>query len=73
VRGPTDLGRLLEVPPLAQLPVMITAEDRRRARRARQVTLIATGASVVVLALVLHLFVRPLDIVWLQVLHRFGA
>lgn len=73
VRGPTDLGRLLEVPPLAQLPVMITAEDRRRARRARQVTLLATGASVVVLALVLHLFVRPLDIVWLQVLHRFGA
>lgn len=73
VRGPADLGRLLEVPPLAQLPVMITAEDRRRARRARHFTLIASAASVVVIALVLHLFVRPLDVVWLQVLRRFGA
>jgi hypothetical protein len=73
VRGAVDLTRLLEVPPLAQLPVMVTADDRRRLDRRLRWWLTGAGLSVVTAALLAHLLWRPLDLVWLQVLRRFGA
>jgi uncharacterized protein involved in exopolysaccharide biosynthesis len=73
VRGPGDLQRLLEVPPLALLPRIVTPEERRRARR-RAVWIVAGVAGGMVLALLaLHVLWRPLDMLWLQVLRRMGA
>jgi polysaccharide biosynthesis transport protein len=72
IRGINDVRRLLTVPPLAAIPVIVTAAEARRRRRVAiyswqgaLVTLVAVGAAV-------HFLVRPLDVVWLGLLHRFG-
>jgi uncharacterized protein involved in exopolysaccharide biosynthesis len=73
VRGPNDIRQLLQVPALASIPVIVTAEDRVRLKR---ITRYSWGAGVIVvilLAVTVHLFVRPLDVVWLSVLRRFGV
>jgi uncharacterized protein involved in exopolysaccharide biosynthesis len=73
VRGPSDIRALLQVPALASIPVIVTSEDRARRRRWMRYSW-AGGAAVVVLAAVtIHVFVRPLDIVWLSLVRRFGV
>jgi succinoglycan biosynthesis transport protein ExoP len=73
VRGPSDIRALLQVPALASIPVIVTSEDRARRRRWMHYSW-AGGAAVVVLAAVtIHVFVRPLDIVWLSLVRRFGV
>lgn len=73
VRGAGDLLRVLDVPPLAQLPVMLTADDLARARRRLQWSVAGAVGSIVGIALLVHLLWRPLDVVWLQIVRRFGA
>jgi succinoglycan biosynthesis transport protein ExoP len=72
VRGPSDIRQLLEVPALASIPIIVTAADRKR----RQLFVRyswggGVGAMVLAVAMV-HVFVRPLDIVWQGLLRRFG-
>jgi uncharacterized protein involved in exopolysaccharide biosynthesis len=73
VRGPGDIRRLLQVPALASIPVIVTA--RERARRRRNINLSLGGSVAVLIAAVaaVHFLVRPLDVVWLSLLRRFGA
>jgi uncharacterized protein involved in exopolysaccharide biosynthesis len=73
VRGPGDIRQLLQMPALASIPIIITAADRERRKR---LLLFSYGSAAAVLTLVVlsvHLFVRPLDVVWLSLLRRFGA
>ncbi len=73
VRGAADVRRLLQVPPLASIPVIVTAADRAAHRRRRRWSL-AAGIATVVLALgFVQWFVRPLDVVWSTLLRRLGA
>jgi hypothetical protein len=73
VRGPSDIRALLQVPALASIPVIVTSEDRARRKRWRRYSW-AGGVAVVILAAVtVHVFVRPLDIVWLSLARRFGV
>jgi uncharacterized protein involved in exopolysaccharide biosynthesis len=72
VRGVQDMRRLLSVPPLAAIPVMITRAEIRKRRRVVRYSWLGTVVGASALALVVHLFVRPLDVVWLSLLHRFG-
>ena len=72
IRGINDVRRLLSVPPLAAIPNIVTPSEARRQRRVTRyswqgavIVLIGVGAAV-------HFLVRPLDIVWLGLLHRFG-
>jgi hypothetical protein len=73
VRGPSDIRQLLRVPALASIPVILTADDRARRKRFRWYSwgggLIALAVSIVGV----HLFVRPLDVLWLSLLRRFGV
>jgi uncharacterized protein involved in exopolysaccharide biosynthesis len=72
VRGRSDLEELLASPPLAMIPVMLTDQDRARLRRVR-VGVLAGGVTSFVIALTLiHLFYRPLDVLWSVVLRRMG-
>jgi polysaccharide biosynthesis transport protein len=73
VRGPSDIRLMLQVPALASIPVIVTAADRVRRKR---IIGFSWGGSVAVLllaAVALHLFVRPLDVVWVTLLRRFGV
>jgi succinoglycan biosynthesis transport protein ExoP len=72
VRGFRDVRQLLSVPPLAAIPTIVTAaEHRARSRRARyswagSFAILIAGVSIV------HLFVRPLDVLWIALTRRFG-
>jgi hypothetical protein len=72
VRGVQDMRRLLNVPPLAAIPVIITRADRRRHLRIVGGSWLGATTSLVTAAVLVHLFVRPLDVMWLSLLHRFG-
>jgi succinoglycan biosynthesis transport protein ExoP len=73
VRGPGDLRRLLRVPALASIPIILTTQDHARRRR---IVRYSWGGGVVGMLLIvaaIHLFVRPLDVLWVMVLRRFGV
>ncbi len=72
VRGVRDVRALLNVPPLAAIPLIVTQAEARRHKRAVGITWLGAAASLVVLATTVHLLVRPLDVVWIGLLHRFG-
>jgi uncharacterized protein involved in exopolysaccharide biosynthesis len=72
VRGPGDIRQLLEVPALASIPTIVTAGDRRRRKRMIGYSWGGTVGAMLAALVVVHVFVRPLDIVWLNLLRRFG-
>ncbi|HKR46485.1 MAG TPA: hypothetical protein VJU59_43630 [Paraburkholderia sp.] len=73
VRSRRDLENLLTVPPLAVVPWMDTPQDRKR--RVQRHRLAASGAvtSVLLGALMIHLFYRPLDVLWHVAMRKFGG
>jgi polysaccharide biosynthesis transport protein len=72
VRGANDVRRLLSVPPLAAIPVIVTAAEERKRRRINRYSWQGVLLALVAVGVSVHFFVRPLDIVWLSLLHRFG-
>jgi polysaccharide biosynthesis transport protein len=73
VRNRRDLESLLQVPPLAVLPRIVTQAEMYAQRR-RQVTTLFGAIGVMVVALVLtQLFYRPLDVLWAVALRKLGG
>jgi len=70
VKSRGELEALLEVPPLAVLPMMETRADRARQRRRRWLTLAATTGACTVALLLTHWLYRPLDVLWDSALRR---
>jgi len=73
VRGPSDIRNLLQVPALGSIPIIVTGADRERRKR---VALLSWTGCILVMAVIVisvHLFVRPLDVVWLTLWQRFGV
>jgi uncharacterized protein involved in exopolysaccharide biosynthesis len=73
VRGPADIRQLLQIPALGSIPVIITASDRSRHKRFLLFSSSGGVAALVLIVLCVHFFVRPLDVVWLGLWHRFGV
>jgi hypothetical protein len=73
VRGPADFDRLLGMIPLGIIPAIDTDEDRRQRGRRRIRFVTATAVVVVTAAVLVHMFVRPLDVLWLSALRRLGV
>ena len=72
IRGRRDVIDLLEAPPLAAVPRIITRADRRTAARRRWLAILATAAGCVVGVVLTHLFYRPLDVLWFTALRHLG-
>ena len=72
VRGPSDIRQLLEVPALASIPIIVTAADRKRRQLFVRYSWGGGVGAMVLAVTMVHLFVRPLDIVWQSLLRRFG-
>jgi len=73
IRGPVDIRMMLRVPALASIPVIVNAADRRRRRRVLQYSWGGGFAGMVTLILGVHLFIKPLDVLWASLLRRFGV
>jgi uncharacterized protein involved in exopolysaccharide biosynthesis len=72
VRGVRDMRALLRVPPLAAIPLIVTRAEAARHRSKVRYSWLGAVASLIVLGVIVHFFVRPLDVVWLGLAHRFG-
>ena len=72
IRGINDVRRLLSVPPLAAIPVIVTRSDAARQRRVMRYSWQGAIVALLLGAAAVHFLVRPLDIVWLGLLQRFG-
>jgi polysaccharide biosynthesis transport protein len=73
VRGPSDIRQLLQVPALASIPNIVTREDRAKRRQMVRYSWAGSVAFALLMAVAVHLFVVPLDVVWLSLLRRLGA
>ena len=72
VRGVRDMRALLSVPPLAAIPVIVTRADTRKHRRFVAFSWMGSVAGLLALTSGVHFYVRPLDVMWISLLHRFG-
>jgi uncharacterized protein involved in exopolysaccharide biosynthesis len=73
VRGVQDIRALLSVPPLAAVPLILTQAEKRRHRRLVRYSWQGAIVSVIALGFIVHFLVRPLDVVWISLLRRFGV
>jgi succinoglycan biosynthesis transport protein ExoP len=73
VRGPNDIRLLLQVPALASIPVIVTSQDRLRRKKIIRYSWGGGLCAMMLVMMSIHLFVRPLDVVWLSLLRRFGG
>lgn len=70
VRGARELQLLLEVAPLAVIPELLTSEELRRQRRQRVYAAAGLVGGFAVALLLIHLFYRPLDVIWAVALRK---
>ena len=75
IRSRGDIQRLFNAPPLAVIPYIENSSDAKRHDRNRQRVwrgLIAATIVFVLLLMVIHFFVKPLDVLWYQLLRKSG-
>jgi uncharacterized protein involved in exopolysaccharide biosynthesis len=72
IRDRAHLVQLVGVAPLAIVPLIELDEEVAGRRRTVRRLVLAGGVAAFALLLVVHFFVRPLDLVWLTLLRRFG-
>ena len=72
IRGRSDLQELLGTAPLALVPYIVTKAEIRAAWRRMWATAGSAVAAVCVAVVLVHLFYRPLDVLWFSVSRRFG-
>lgn len=73
VRNRRDLESLLSVPPLAVLPWIETAADRRARQQRQRYSLAGAAAALVVVLSLTHFFYRPLDVLWHVAVRHLGG
>jgi polysaccharide biosynthesis transport protein len=72
VRGRLDLQNILGVPPLALVPRIITEREIRAGRRRVRLATWGAATSACLALLLVHLFYRPLDVIWFTLARRLG-
>ncbi len=70
--GSKDLDAIEGAAPIAEIPLILTEEDRARQRRLRIAMFAGAPATIALLALVIHFAVRPLDVLWYVVMRQLG-
>jgi uncharacterized protein involved in exopolysaccharide biosynthesis len=73
VRNLEDVRTLLSVPPLAVIPTIVTLSEQRKNRRFVRFAWSGAVASVIGAVCAVHFLIRPLDVLWLTLLRRFGV
>jgi len=72
VRGRRDMQEAFKAPLLALVPNIQTAADLAAGRKRLRLSLGAAAATGVLGVLAVHLFFRPLDVLWFSALRHFG-
>lgn len=72
VRGPKGLAAVLQTPLLAAIPYIENRGDAARRQRSRTIAGMSVVGGIMLLTLLIHAFVVPLDDAWLAILSRVG-
>jgi succinoglycan biosynthesis transport protein ExoP len=72
VRSRDELLRMIGVAPLALVPHIITTADLITARRRVKLALGSAAGTFCIALVLVHLFYRPLDVIWFSLIQRFG-
>ena len=73
IRGVNDIRALLNVAPLAAIPLIITRADRKRRRMILALSIQGSIVGLIAVGMTIHFLVRPLDVLWVSLLRRFGV
>ncbi len=72
IRGAAAITNVQGVPPLVEIPYIFNEVEIARARKIRKIGLMAMPAVAIVLAIIIHFVVVPLDVLWFTALQRLG-
>ncbi len=72
MRGPGMFETVTGRPPLTTIPYLETAAERAARRRRKIVSIVAVVVAFVAMLALLHVYVRPLDVIWFVLLRRLG-
>ncbi|HTY92740.1 MAG TPA: GNVR domain-containing protein [Steroidobacteraceae bacterium] len=72
IRSRDELLHLLGVPPLALIPHIRTESDRQATRRRFRLALGSAAGTACVALVLVHLFYRPLDVIFFSLMQRLG-
>ncbi len=67
-----DLESLLGMPPIAEIPVIKTQQEKRRQRGLQTAFWAGVPATVICMVLLVHFAYRPLDVLWYTVVRKLG-
>lgn len=73
IRGRHDVANLLTVPPLAVIPWIENAATLAVRARQRRYALAGSLATVLLAVIAIHLFYKPLDVLWAVAMRRLGS
>jgi uncharacterized protein involved in exopolysaccharide biosynthesis len=73
VRNPRDLESLLQIPPLAVVPRIVTMDEMLSKARHRRFALLGVVGFFALGLLLTNLFYRPLDVLWAVALRKLGG
>jgi succinoglycan biosynthesis transport protein ExoP len=72
ITGGKSIQRVFGAPPIAEIPLIVTAADLDKIRNRRLLFFIAVPILFVVVLAVFHFVVMPLDVFWYVALRRLG-
>ncbi len=67
-----DVEGLQGVSPIAEIPMIMTRADKAKRRRVRLFALAGLPASAILAAVLVHVLVRPLDVLWYIAIRQLG-
>jgi polysaccharide chain length determinant protein (PEP-CTERM system associated) len=67
-----DLTRAFPFPVLAEIPEIVTVEERLRKRQRLKIAVVSSVLIVVLAGLAIHFFVMDVDILWIRVMRRLA-
>lgn len=70
--GAKKLDSIQGVPPIAEIPLIMTRQEIVRARRAKFMVLAGVPVAILILTLTVHFLYRPLDVLWFVTMRKLG-
>lgn len=71
VRGSSELGQLMAMP-LATIPYIMLPDEETESRKNHKWIYLGIGVAILVLLLLIHVVVKPLDVLWFVALRKLG-